>query len=69
MGICRDSRHKRRATGGKRAMDKKKRKYEMGRQPAMTKLGTKVRRLSSLRPPWGGQAAFSRLLTRAADSS
>uniref|UniRef100_A0A7S1U0C2 40S ribosomal protein S8 n=1 Tax=Phaeomonas parva TaxID=124430 RepID=A0A7S1U0C2_9STRA len=41
MGICRDSRHKRRATGGKRAMDKKKRKYEMGRQPAMTKLGTK----------------------------
>lgn len=41
MGICRDSRHKRRATGGKRFMDKKKRKYEMGRQPAMTKLGPK----------------------------
>ena len=41
MGICRDSRHKRRATGGKRAMDKKKRKYELGRQPGMTKIGAK----------------------------
>ena len=41
MGICRDSRHKRRATGGKRAMDKKKRKYELGRQAGMTKIGAK----------------------------
>ena len=41
MGISRDSRHKRRATGGKRAQGRKqavKHKYEMGRQPAMTKL-------------------------------
>jgi small subunit ribosomal protein S8e len=38
MGISRESRHKRRSTGGKRAMDRKKRKFEMGRQPAMTKL-------------------------------
>jgi len=39
MGISRDSRHKRRATGGKRKPIKKGRKYELGRQPAMTKLG------------------------------
>ncbi|EZG43279.1 40S ribosomal protein S8 [Gregarina niphandrodes] len=39
MGICRDSRHKRRATGGKRAIHQKKRKYELGRPAAMTKLG------------------------------
>ena len=38
MGICRDSRHKRRATGGKRFNDRKKRKFELGRQAAMTKL-------------------------------
>jgi small subunit ribosomal protein S8e len=41
MGISRDSRHKRRATGGKRAIHQKKRKYELGRQAAMTKLGPK----------------------------
>merc|ERR1719261_797443 len=41
MGISRDSRHKRRCTGGKRAGWRKKRKYEMGRQPASTKLGPK----------------------------
>lgn len=39
MGISRDSQHKRRATGGKREIVYKKRKYEMGRQAAMTKLG------------------------------
>jgi len=39
MGISRDSRHKRRATGGKRKPIKKGRKYELGRQPSMTKLG------------------------------
>eukprot|EP00300_Choanocystis_sp_HF-7_P024012 c25405_g1_i1.p3 GENE.c25405_g1_i1~~c25405_g1_i1.p3 ORF type:complete len:213 (-),score=38.96 c25405_g1_i1:21-659(-) len=38
MGISRDSRHKRRATGGKRAAWRKKRKFELGRQPASTKL-------------------------------
>mmetsp|Transcript_16146 Transcript_16146/g.32937 ORF Transcript_16146/g.32937 Transcript_16146/m.32937 type:complete len:202 (+) Transcript_16146:61-666(+) len=41
MGICRDSRHKRRETGGRRQSIHKKRKFEMGRQPAMTKIGTK----------------------------
>ncbi|KAM7452722.1 hypothetical protein BLSTO_06539, partial [Blastocystis sp. subtype 1] len=38
---CRDSRHKRRLTGGKVVINIKKRKFEMGRQPAMTKLGPK----------------------------
>lgn len=38
-GISRDSRHKRRATGGRKANLKKKRLYESGRPPAMTKLG------------------------------
>ncbi|CAH7685931.1 40S ribosomal protein S8 [Phakopsora pachyrhizi] len=41
MGISRDSRHKRSASGAKRAQYRKKRKFELGRQPAMTKLGTK----------------------------
>ena len=41
VGICRDSRHKRRLTGGKVVINIKKRKFEMGRQPAMTKLGAK----------------------------
>lgn len=39
MGISRDSRHKRRSTGGKKANLKKKRLYESGRPPAMTKIG------------------------------
>jgi small subunit ribosomal protein S8e len=42
MGISRDSLHKRRATGGKQKAWRKKRKYEMGRQPAMTKLSSNV---------------------------
>ncbi|QPG76151.1 ribosomal protein S8A [Brettanomyces nanus] len=41
MGISRDSRHKRSATGAKRAQYRKKRKFELGRQPASTKIGTK----------------------------
>ncbi|KAJ4755995.1 40S ribosomal protein S8 [Rhynchospora pubera] len=39
-GISRDSMHKRRATGGKKKAWRKKRKYELGRQPAMTKLSS-----------------------------
>jgi len=39
MGINRDSRHKRRATGGRMPVHQKKRKFEMGRQAANTKLG------------------------------
>merc|ERR1712228_709747 len=41
MGISRDSRHKHRKTGGRRNIHQKKRKFEMGRPPAMTKLGSK----------------------------
>ncbi|KAK6780284.1 hypothetical protein AABB24_035752 [Solanum stoloniferum] len=47
MGISRDSMHKRRATGGKKKAWRKKRKYELGRQPANTKLSNNktVRRI------------------------
>jgi len=41
MGISRTSRHKRSATGAQRAHYRKKRKFELGRQPASTKLGPK----------------------------
>jgi small subunit ribosomal protein S8e len=41
MGIARDHWHKRRATGGKRCPLHKKRKYELGRPAANTKLGSK----------------------------
>ncbi|CAO3688173.1 unnamed protein product [Umbelopsis ramanniana] len=39
--ISRDSRHKRSASGAKRAQYRKKRKFELGRQAANTKLGPK----------------------------
>merc|ERR1719389_670987 len=39
MSISRNSRHKRRSTGGRMPVHKKKRKFEMGRTPAMTKIG------------------------------
>jgi len=42
MGISRDSRHKRRLTGGRRAIHQKKRKFELGRPAANTKLGGKA---------------------------
>ena len=42
MSITRDSVHKHRATGGKRKAYRKKREFEIGRQPAMTRIGTKV---------------------------
>ncbi|CAO3594745.1 unnamed protein product [Absidia cylindrospora] len=41
MGISRDSRHKRSATGARRSQYRKKRKFELGRQSANTKLGAK----------------------------
>lgn len=41
-GISRDSMHKRRLTGGTRPKTHKKRKYMLGRQSAMTKLGSKL---------------------------
>ncbi|KLT44435.1 40S ribosomal protein S8 [Cutaneotrichosporon oleaginosum] len=43
MGISRDSRHKRSASGARRAHYRKKRKFELGRQSAMTKLDTSKR--------------------------
>jgi len=43
MGITRDSRHKRAATGARRAHYRKKRKFELGRQAAMTKLDSDKR--------------------------
>lgn len=39
QGITREGRHKRRETGGRRAQFRKKRKFELGRPPAMTKIG------------------------------
>jgi small subunit ribosomal protein S8e len=39
LGISRDSRHKRRATGGRKANLKKKRQYEIGLPAANTKIG------------------------------
>lgn len=42
MGISRDNRSKRRLTGGKKPFTRKKRKFELGRQPSMTKIGPKL---------------------------
>ncbi|KAN0060710.1 ribosomal protein S8A [Thecaphora frezii] len=47
MGITRDSRHKRSASGARRAHYRKKRKFELGRQPANTRIGAK--RIHSVR--------------------
>mmetsp|Transcript_9341 Transcript_9341/g.13630 ORF Transcript_9341/g.13630 Transcript_9341/m.13630 type:complete len:202 (+) Transcript_9341:114-719(+) len=41
MGITREGTHKRRETGGRRAKFRKKRKFELGRPAAMTKIGEK----------------------------
>uniref|UniRef100_A0A7S1VXP3 40S ribosomal protein S8 n=1 Tax=Grammatophora oceanica TaxID=210454 RepID=A0A7S1VXP3_9STRA len=58
MGISRDSRHKRRETGGRRAKYRKKRKFEMGRPAAMTKIGEP--RISEVRGR-GGNKKFRAL--------
>ena len=50
-GISRSSRHKRSASGAQRAHYRKKRKFELGRQPANTKLGAK--RIHSVRTRGG----------------
>lgn len=55
MGISRDSLHKRRLTGGKKPQYHKKRKYDMGRQMAMTKIG--AHRVHSVRVR-GGNTKF-----------
>ncbi|KAK9806498.1 hypothetical protein WJX73_003642 [Symbiochloris irregularis] len=49
MGISRDSLHKRRLTGGKQAKWRKKRKYELGRVPANTKLTSNVKTVRRVR--------------------
>ncbi|TFK54085.1 40S ribosomal protein S8 [Heliocybe sulcata] len=58
MGISRTSRHKRSATGAQRAHYRKKRKFELGRQSANTKLGPK--RVHSVRVR-GGSLKFRAL--------
>lgn len=58
MGISRDSRHKRRATGGRMPIHKKKRQFEGGRVPANTKLGEKRVRHIRVR---GGNSKFRAL--------
>jgi len=58
MGISRDHQHKRRATGGKRKPIRKKRKFELGRPAANTKLG--ARRIHTVRVR-GGNIKFRAL--------
>jgi len=58
MGISRDSRHKRAATGAKRAYYRKKRAFEKGRQPANTRIGAKRIHLVRTR---GGNRKFRAL--------
>ncbi|OCK80842.1 40S ribosomal protein S8e [Lepidopterella palustris CBS 459.81] len=58
MGISRDSRHKRAATGAKRAYYRKKRAFEKGRQPANTRIGAKRIHLIRTR---GGNRKFRAL--------
>ena len=58
MGLSRDSQHKRRLTGGKKPHHHKKRKHEMGRQMAMTKIGAK--RIHKIRVR-GGNSKFRAL--------
>merc|ERR1712127_431879 len=58
MGITRSSFKKRRATGGKRPVYRKKRKYELGRPAAGTRIGTKRVRTVRVR---GGHTKFRAL--------
>uniref|UniRef100_A0A2K6DXW5 40S ribosomal protein S8 n=1 Tax=Macaca nemestrina TaxID=9545 RepID=A0A2K6DXW5_MACNE len=53
MGISRDNWHKRRKTGGKRKPYHKKRKYELGRPAANTKIGP--RRIHTVRVRGGNK--------------
>jgi len=66
MGITRSSLPKRRLTGGKKPQFHKKRKYEMGRQMAMTKLG--VKRVHHVRVR-GGNTKFRALRLEAGNFS
>jgi len=66
MGISRDSRHKRAATGAKRAHYRKKRAFEKGRQPANTRIGPKRIHLVRTR---GGNRKFRALRLEAGSFS
>jgi len=55
MGIVRSRLHKRKVTGGKRAIARKRRKHELGRLPANTKLGG--RRVTTVRTRGGNTKA------------
>ena len=60
MGISRDSRHKRRNTGGRRHVHIKKRKFELARPAAMTKLSVDDKRVRPVRAR-GGNMKFRAL--------
>ena len=49
MSLVRCSRQKRRATGGRMPIHKKKRKFEMGRVPTMTKLAVGQKKIINVR--------------------
>nr|AEH41534.1 40S ribosomal protein S8-A [Endocarpon pusillum] len=66
MGISRDSRHKRSATGAKRAFYRKKRAFEKGRQPANTRIGNKRIHLVRTR---GGNTKYRALRLEAGNFS
>lgn len=66
MSISRDSRHKRSHTGAKRAMYRKKRKFELGRQPSNTKIG--AQRIHSVRVR-GGNLKYRALRLEAGNYS
>jgi len=53
MGITRSGLHKKRPTGGKRHIHRKKRKFELGRPPASTKLIPGERRVRQVRTRGG----------------
>ncbi|KAI9320044.1 40S ribosomal protein S8 [Dichotomocladium elegans] len=66
MGISRDWRHKRSHTGARRVQYRKKRKFELGRPPANTKLGGK--RVHAVRTR-GGNTKFRGLRLEAGNYS
>lgn len=60
MGITRSDLHKRKKTGGKKRIHRKKRKFELGRPPAMTKLVSGEKRVHHVRTR-GGNRKFRAL--------
>lgn len=62
MGLTQSSKNKRRKTGGKKAFFRKKRKYELGRQPSNTRIGERV--LKKIRVRGGGSKVRALRLNR-----